>query len=384
MSLNLTAQSECSLIVNIVNLMAYIVSDSNLFHGEPFYFPPSTLCLDFKTPVIAYKLEPDDSRRSDNSERIMTALERVISAMVGRRRQALRDRDRRPVSNEGIDDMISRRTTFRNIRRKRRERLLWEQRQRGCCGDAIGCLLSLLSLALFPAVFVVVVMDRVLDEMSAEKWLPISNTLCLVELQCPHYQRQKSEGDAVAAHHPSDDTVIFLESNGDIYTKRLGEGESVYLRGECIICFEPSLSAKVTDYGLSGADRADRDNLRCSGDFVKFVGPGTVWYGNGRQDLLSNAHKVHSLLFCDNLEHSDPHGLSGGTEAESAGNYSNGRFGVIESFELRQRKSKLVEKCLILSTLTLIFLSVVLCAVAQHFQPNFVDLLMEELRDYVG
>ena len=146
---------------------------------------------------------------------------------------------------------------------------------------------------------------------------------------------------------------------------------------------------------------------RLKGDFIEFVGPGTLWYGNGRQDLLSNAYKLRSLLFCDNLRYWDPNfvpnldeqragrgrrrgraradGAGDDEGAEVVGNYSNGRFGIIQSFELRQRfKIKFMEKCLIASSVFLVVLSVVLWAVTVHLQPQFVDVVLDEINQLMG
>ena len=112
----------------------------------------------------------------------------------------------------------------------------------------------ILSLALFPAVFLVILMNQILEEMSAENWLPISSTLCLVKAQCPYYRLQKRDGLLRPPHCSRDDTLLFLESNGDIYSKQLGDGERFYLRGECILCFESSLKAKLTNYGQVTAE----------------------------------------------------------------------------------------------------------------------------------
>lgn len=254
------------------------------------------------------------------------------------------------------------------------------------------------SLALFPAVFIIVLMNQILEEMSAEKWLPISSTICLVKLQCPHYRRQKAGGTKAAPHRRRDDTLIFVESNGDIYSKLLAEGERFYVRGECVLCFECSLTAKLTNYGQSGSNLKD---YRLRGDFIEFVGPGTLWYGNGRQDLLSNAYKLRSLLFCDNVRYSDPdfvpnldeqrarragtrrsaEAQDGSAGAVAVGNYSNGRYGIIESFELRQRfKMRSVEKCLIVSSVMVLTLSMVLWALSVHFQPTLFEAVGDEIQ----
>merc|ERR1719334_1924825 len=105
-----------------------------------------------------------------------------------------------------------------------------------------------------------------------------------------------------------EDTLLFLDSNGDVYHKELGEGEVFYVRGECVVCFDIRVSAQLCSYGQSGRGLGE---YRCDEEFIEFTGPGHVWYGDGRQDLLSASWKVRSLLFCDNLGYANVQGSGG-------------------------------------------------------------------------
>ena len=388
-SINLSAQKDGTLIINIVNLFAYLINDSTIYshHDSSQNLLFDAFTLDFQSPIQPYKLLKSATYTNENSDRLLSSLERVISLITSFRNNANNQLpaeqtlENAQATTDQIGDWISRRTTARSMDRFRRRRLIEAYQKGHCCFELVRYLLMLLTLALFPAVFILILMNQVMEQLSFSNTLPLSNTLCLVTMQCPH-KREKNLRD----HR--NDTMLFLESNGDIYHKAIGKGEKFYIRGECVIAFDKKLSSvKVCNYGQNGANLRE---YRCNGDFIEFIGPGNLWYGNGRQDLLSNAYKLKSLLFCDNLAYLNPNfvpnlnDVRGDASSERAmvGNYANGRFGVIESFELRQRyKVKCGEKCLILSTLTLVMLSFMLFIITMHLQPNFLDILLDEINE---
>eukprot|EP01083_Nonionella_stella_P051345 136298_1 len=401
LSINLTAQNSSSLVINIVNLFAYIINDTSIYtqFESAEHMTSNELLLDFASPITPYKLRVSPTYTNENNDRLLSSLERVLSS-VTRFRNGNNNRNNRnniaPPNNTQIRDLVSRRTSARAKWRKKIQRQMVKQRKGYCCVDMMRYLLLILSLALFPAVFILILMNNVLEQMSYDNALPISNTVCLVEIQCPHYRRRKKKRNRNKPHDINDDTIVFLESNGDIYHKYLGRGEKFYIRGECIIAFDKMLKkVSICNYGQNGTNMRE---YRCKGDFVEFIGPGHLWYGNGKQDLLSNSYKLKSILFCDNLKHADPNyipninDLQGQQRTNNAnnrrnqmvGNYMNGRFGIIQSFELRQKyKIKFIEKCLIMSTITLVITSILLFVITVHLQPSFIDLLFTQINQFL-
>ena len=373
--------------------------------------------LDFQSPILPYKLNTASTYTNENSDRLLSSLERVLSTVTrfrpsaSRRRRGGNNRNNNNNNNNAnnnngnnnneIRDLVSRRTSARASHRRKMNKEIMRQRQGYCCVDVFRYLLLILSLALFPAVFILILMNQVLEHMSYDNTLPISNTLCLVEMQCPHYRRRKKKRNKGKIHSLEDDTVLFLESNGDIYHKYLGKDEKFYIRGECLIAFDKLLkSVNICNYGQNGTNMRE---YRCKGDFIEFIGPGNIWYGSGKQDLLSNSYKLKSILFCDNIKYADPNYIpnindlnnrnnqqNGGIVNENnnnneiIGNYTNGRFGIIQSFELRKKyKIKFIEKCLIISTITLVLLSILLFVITLHLQPNFINVVYNEVNEFM-
>mmetsp|Transcript_44634 Transcript_44634/g.71430 ORF Transcript_44634/g.71430 Transcript_44634/m.71430 type:complete len:589 (+) Transcript_44634:41-1807(+) len=410
LSINLSAQHDSSLVINIVNLFAYIINDTSMYEQQQSAQSLSTeeLMLDFQSPILPYKLQTAANYSNESNDRLLSSLERLLSFSSLTRFRANRVAENNNSNQPAIGDLVSRRTSARAAYRKKMSKRMARERQRTpyccCCCHVLRYLLLLIALALFPAIFVLVLMERVLESLSFENSLPLSNTLCLVQLQCPHYRRQsatkKTKKGRRRRRIVEDDTIVFLESNGDIYHKLLAEHEKFYVRGECVIAFDAQLqSVRVCNYGESGANLRE---YRCKGDFVEFVGPGNIWYGCGKQDLLSNSYKLDSLLFCDNVKYAQPHYVPNLEEVQqqpannengnangngrAVGNYSNGRFGIIQSFELRSRyKVQCVEKCLVLSTLALLLLTILLLAVTfdARLQPNFITLIFNKLQQFL-
>ena len=81
--LNLTERPQCSVVMNVVNLMAYIVSNGAVYEeAAALSLTVGSLMLDFENPVLPYNLKVASSYSNEHRDRLMSSLERALSAFT--------------------------------------------------------------------------------------------------------------------------------------------------------------------------------------------------------------------------------------------------------------------------------------------------------------
>ena len=146
--------------------MAYIISDHTIYGFEEEVKnrvadpSPTGSGMIFDFSIKPYDLKTSTSYRSDNGDRLMGSLERALS-MVTRLRSGRNERHP-PIVPVNATDTVSNRTRLRRIFRQKRAQYLMEHQRGNCCSDICRWIFMVLSLALFPAVVLVLLMNQVL------------------------------------------------------------------------------------------------------------------------------------------------------------------------------------------------------------------------------
>lgn len=439
LKIDLSEQSKGILNINIVNLFAYLISDLTIYDYTSTAHLLSNIrtntmntstiihdfMLDFERIIDPYLMKYAKKYSNDHLDQFRSNINHLLFRNTNNNRTTFNE------------DYISYRTKLRNEYREQynqqmqyHDRSEQNNRQRisRICKflfyDIFKILLYSLTFILFPIAIILIFLIsifNVLVDNGRNSYLPLSSTMCIVRMECPHkklMKKIKKKKAFLKTKHKlkkkygfSENTVLFLESNGDVYHKILRKDDVFYIRGQSLIAFDVHVRIRICNYGKSGVNLLD---YRMRGEYLecKFkynenndhIECGHIWYGNGKQDLQSNAYKIGSLLFMDNMKYFGnmemknfselamerrrrriAYGFSdngsGNNDLVINGYYNNGRYGIIQSFEMREYVSNSVTSVICLERFLMFMSFTVLVVLVVSL---FVTFVVYDLDGVVG